>query len=219
MSDGDGGIGGLATRRQARLAGEILAEAFPDAHCELDFRDPLELLVATVLSAQCTDARVNQVTPGLFAAFPGAAAYAAADVAQIEELIRPLGLYRAKAAALKGIGQGLVERFGGRVPRTMGELASLPGVGRKTANVVLGNAFGVPGIAVDTHVGRVARRLGWTGQEAPDKVEADIAGLFPRGQWVDLSNRLIFHGRQVCHARRPDCANCRLAGLCPSAGL
>ncbi|MDR3107889.1 MAG: endonuclease III [Bifidobacteriaceae bacterium] len=199
------------------MAGDELTRVFPDAHCELDFRDPLELLVATVLSAQCADERVNQVTPGLFAAFPDAAAYGAADVTQIEELIRSLGLYRAKAAALKGIGQALVERFAGAVPRTLEELTSLPGVGRKTANVVLGNAFGVPGITVDTHVGRVARRLGWTAEEDPRRVEDDIAALFPREQWIDLCHRLIFQGRQVCHARRPRCDQCRLAELCPSA--
>ncbi|MDR3107555.1 MAG: endonuclease III [Bifidobacteriaceae bacterium] len=196
--------------------GELLAETFPDAHCELDFETPLELLMATVLSAQCTDERVNQVTPGLFAAFPDAADYAAADISQIEELIRSLGLYRAKSAALKGIGLALTERFDGQVPRGLAELTSLPGVGRKTANVVLGNAFGVPGITVDTHVGRLARRLGWTSQRDTTKVETDLAALFPPEQWVDLCNRLIFQGRQVCHARRPDCANCRLAELCPS---
>ncbi|MDR1189328.1 MAG: endonuclease III [Bifidobacteriaceae bacterium] len=211
--------GGLATRRQARLVGEILAQTFPDAHCQLDFRSPLELLIATVLSAQCTDERVNQVTPALFTAFPDAAGYATADLTQLEELIRSLGLYRAKAAAIKGIGVALDERFDGQVPRTLAELTSLPGVGRKTANVVLGNAFGLPGITVDTHVGRLARRLGWTGQKDANKVEADIAALFPPEQWTDLCNRLIFQGRQVCHSRKPACAACRLAELCPSAQL
>jgi endonuclease-3 len=199
------------------LVGEVLAETFPDAHCELDFEGPLQLLVATVLSAQCTDERVNQATPGLFAAFPRATDYAKADLIQIEELIRSLGLYRAKARALKGIGVALVERFGGEVPRTLAELTSLPGVGRKTANVVLGNAFGVPGITVDTHVGRLARRLGWTSQEDANKVEAEIAALFPPERWVSLCHQMIFQGRRVCHARRPDCANCRLVDLCPSA--
>ncbi|MDR1633981.1 MAG: endonuclease III [Bifidobacteriaceae bacterium] len=211
--------GGIATRRQARLVGEVLAETFPDAHCELDFRSPLELLVATVLSAQSTDQRVNSVSPALFAAFADAAGYAAADLVQLETLIRPVGLYRAKAAALKGIGHVLTERFGGEVPATLEELTSLPGVGRKTANVVLGNAFGVPGIAVDTHVSRIAKRLGWTKNQDPNKIEADIAALFPPRQWTDLANRLIFLGRRVCHARRPACGDCRLAGLCPSAEL
>jgi endonuclease-3 len=208
---------GTATRRQAALAGEILAATFPDAHCQLDFRGPLELLIATVLSAQCTDERVNLVTAGLFAAFPSASAYAEADIAQIEELIRPVGLYRTKAASLKGIGAALTDRFAGQVPRTLAELTSLPGVGRKTANVVLGNAFGIPGITVDTHVGRLARRLGWTSQKDASKVEAVIASLFPTELWVDLCNQLIFQGRQVCHARRPACGGCRLNALCPSA--
>ncbi|MDR2565217.1 MAG: endonuclease III [Bifidobacteriaceae bacterium] len=209
--------GGIATRRQARLAGEVLAELFPEARPELDFRSPLELLVATVLSAQSTDKRVNQVTPALFAAYPDAAAYAAAELDQLEAIIRPVGLHRAKAAALKGIGEALTSRFGGAVPATLAELTSLPGVGRKTANVVLGNAFGVPGITVDTHVGRLARRLGWTQSKDAAKAEADIAELFPPEQWTDLSNRLIYLGRRVCHARRPDCGHCKLAALCPSA--
>jgi endonuclease-3 len=212
------GHGGLAGRRGAELAAKILAEAFPDAHTELDHRSPLELLLATVLSAQCTDRRVNMVTPALFAAFPSAQALAAADVTQIEELIRSLGLFQTKAAALKGIGKALSERFDGQVPSNLADLVSLPGVGRKTANVVLGNAFGVPGIAVDTHVGRVARRLGWTASEDAVKVERELGELFDPAEWVALSNRLIFLGRHVCHARKPACGECRLAFLCPSAG-
>jgi endonuclease-3 len=197
----------------------ILAEAFPDAHCELDFNTPLELLVATVLSAQCTDERVNQVTPALFAAFPDAGSYAAASPDQLEELIRSVGLFRSKAKALQGIGAALVERFGGRVPATLEELTSLPGVGRKTANVVLGNSFGIPGITVDTHVGRLARRLGWTAEDDAEKVEDGIGQLFPREEWTILSHRLIFQGRRVCLARRPACGACSIAGLCPSAAL
>jgi endonuclease-3 len=207
----------VAARRQAAQVGRILSEAFPDAHCELDFRSPFELLVATVLSAQCTDQRVNQVTPTLFAAYPDARALGAADLEEIEALIRPVGLYRSKAQSLQGIGAALATRFGGAVPRTMQELVTLPGVGRKTANVVLGEAFGVPAISVDTHVGRTARRLGWTAEQDPEKVEGVIGRLFPPDQWTALSTRLIFLGRRVCHSRRPECGRCALAELCPSA--
>ncbi|MDR1117686.1 MAG: endonuclease III [Bifidobacteriaceae bacterium] len=201
------------------MVAEILAEAFPDAHCELDFENPFELLIATVLSAQCTDERVNQVTPTLFAAFPDAAALAGADAEQIEAIIRPLGLFRAKTKAVLGIGAAVTRRFDGLVPGTLEELTSLPGVGRKTANVVLGNAFGVPALAVDTHVGRVARRLGWTAEEDPGKVESGIGQLFPPKMWTMLSHRLIFQGRRVCHARKPACGACRVAALCPSADI
>ena len=197
--------------------GRILAEAYPDADTELDFGSPLELLVATVLSAQSTDQRVNAVTPALFARYPDAVAYAAADRAELEELIKPAGLYRSKAASIQGLAQAICDRHGGEVPRTLDELVALPGVGRKTANVVLGNAFGVPGITVDTHVGRLARRFGWTSETAPDKVEADLMRLFPRSQWTDLSHRMILHGRRVCHARKPNCDDCPLRELCPSA--
>jgi endonuclease-3 len=218
-ADGDraGNRGGLATARQAQEVDRVLGEAFPDAHCELDFTSPLELLVATVLSAQTTDARVNTVTPALFAAYPDALAYAQADPVQIEELIKTIGLYRNKARSLRGIGQALTERFDGEVPRTLQELTTLPGVGRKTANVVLGNVFGVPGITVDTHVGRLARRLGWTASDKPDQVERDIAALFPPEDWVMLCHRLIFEGRRVCHSRRPECGQCPVRALCPSA--
>lgn len=209
----------VALVRRARRVNRTLAEVYPDARCELDFRSPLELLVATVLSAQTTDVRVNQVTPALFAQFPDAAAYAAADVEDIEAIIRPTGFHRAKAKALVGIGAALCERFDGAVPARQADLVSLPGVGRKTANVVLGDAFGVPGLTIDTHVGRLARRLGWTTQEDPVKVEADVAALIERREWTLVSHRLIFHGRRVCHARRPACGDCAIADLCPSAGL
>ncbi len=209
----------VALVRRARRINRTLAEVYPDARCELDFRSPLELLVATVLSAQTTDVRVNQVTPVLFAQFPDAAAYAAADVEDIESIIRPTGFHRAKAKALVGIGAALSERFDGAVPARQADLVSLPGVGRKTANVVLGDAFGVPGLTIDTHVGRLARRLGWTTQEDPVKVEADVAALIERREWTLVSHRLIFHGRRVCHARRPACGDCAIADLCPSAGL
>jgi len=196
----------------------LLAEAHPDAHCELDFRTPLELSVATILSAQCTDQRVNETTPAVFVRYRTAADYAAADRAELEELIRPTGFYRNKTTALIGLGQALVERFGGEVPPRLADLVTLPGFGRKTANVVLGNAFGIPGITVDTHVGRLVRRFGWTAEEDPVKVEHAVGALFPKSDWTMLSHRLIFHGRRVCHARKPACGACTLAALCPAYG-
>lgn len=197
--------------------GRLLAQAYPDADTELDFSTPLELLVATVLSAQSTDVRVNAVTPGLFARYRDAAAYAAADRAELESYIQSIGLYRSKAASIQGLAQAICERHGGEVPGTLEELVALPGVGRKTANVVLGNAFGVPGITVDTHVGRLARRFGWTEETVPEKVEVDLMEIFPPAEWTDLSHRMILHGRRVCHARSPACDACPLAALCPSA--
>lgn len=209
----------VALVRRARRIDRELAVVYPDARCELDFTTPLELLVATVLSAQCTDKRVNQVTPALFARYPDAAAYAAADPSELEEMIRPTGFFRPKARALSGIGVALVERFGGEVPATLEDLVSLPGVGRKTANVVLGDAFGVPGITVDTHVGRLVRRWGWTTSEDPVRVEHEIGALIERKEWTQFSHRTIFHGRRVCFARRPACGACPIARLCPSAGI
>ena len=191
---------------------------YPDAHCELDFTSPLELLVATILSAQCTDRRVNMVTPVLFARYRSAADYAAADRDEVEKIIQSTGFFRAKTTSLIGLGQALCDRFGGEVPPRMRDLITLPGVGRKTANVVLGNAFGVPGITVDTHLGRLTRRFGWTTQVDPDKIEQEVGPLIPRTEWTMLSHRLIWHGRRVCHARRPACGACALAALCPSFG-
>jgi endonuclease III len=217
MSSIDSGGPALALVRRARRVNRALAERYPDARCELDFRSPLELLVATVLSAQTTDVRVNQVTPGLFARYPDAAAYAGAEREELEEILRPLGFFRAKARSLTGLGQALVERFDGEVPPRLDDLVTLPGVGRKTANVVLGDAFGVPGITVDTHVGRLARRLGWTAEEDPVRVEREIAALIPRAEWTLVSHRLIFHGRRCCLARRPDCATCPVTRDCPSS--
>jgi endonuclease-3 len=185
----------------------------------LDFTTPLELLMATVLSAQSTDKRVNSVTPMLFARYPDARAYAEADISDVEEIIRPTGFQRQKAKSLIGIGQALTERFDGEVPDDQDELVKLPGVGRKTANVVLGDAFNVPGITVDTHFGRLVRRWEWTDQEDPVVVERQIGALFPRKDWTLLSHRVIFHGRRVCHARRPACGACALASLCPSRGI
>ena len=208
----------MARTRRARRINRLLAETYPDAHCELDFTSPLELLVATILSAQTTDVRVNLVTPVVFAKYRSAADYAAADRAEMETLIQSTGFFRAKTNALIGLGQALVERYDGEVPGRLKDLVTLPGVGRKTANVVLGNAFGVPGITVDTHVGRLSRRFGWTTETDADKVEAEVGALFPRRDWTMLSHRLIWHGRRVCHSRRPACGACPLAGLCPSYG-
>ncbi len=195
-----------------------LGRLYPHAHCELDFSTPLELLAATVLSAQSTDRGVNLVTPALFARYPSAGAYAAADRAELEGMIRPTGFYRAKAEHLIGIGAALVERFGGEVPADLADLVSLPGVGRKTANVVLGDAFGVPGITTDTHFLRLSRRFGWTASAKPLVVEAEVGALFDPADWVTLCHRVIWHGRRRCHARRPACGACPLEGLCPSYG-
>jgi len=199
--------------------GRVLAEAYPDAHCELDFTSPLELLVATILSAQTTDKRVNEVTPKLFARYGSAADYAGANRAEMEDLLRPTGFFRAKTDSLIKLGQALTERHGGEVPRRLDDLVRLPGVGRKTANVVLGNAFGVPGITVDTHFGRLSRRFGWTAEDDPVKVEHAVGALFPKKDWTVLSHRLIWHGRRVCHSRRPACGACGIGRLCPSFGL
>ena len=204
-------------RRARRIARE-LAVLYPDVHTELNFNTPLELLVATILSAQTTDKSVNLVTPTLFARYPTAADYAGADRDELEKIIQSTGFYRAKTTSLIGLGQALCERFGGEVPGRLKALVTLPGVGRKTANVVLGNAFGIPGITVDTHFGRLARRFGWTPDTDPVKVEAQVATLIPRKDWTDLSQRMIWHGRRVCHARRPACGACGLARLCPSYG-
>jgi endonuclease-3 len=204
--------------RRARKIVRELAIMYPDAHTELNFTSPLELIVATILSAQTTDKRVNMVTPILFARYPAAADYAAADRAELETIITSTGFFRAKANSLIGLGQALCERFGGEVPPRLNDLVTLPGVGRKTANVVLGNAFGIPGITVDTHFGRLARRFGWTTSTDPVKVEAEVAELIPRRDWTDLSQRMIWHGRRVCHSRRPACGACALARLCPSFG-
>lgn len=196
-----------------------LAEAHPEAHCELDFTSPLELLVATVLSAQTTDVTVNRVTPALFARYPHAAAYASADRTEMEEILRPTGFYRAKTNSLISLGAALVEKFGGDVPGRLADLVTLPGVGRKTANVVLGNAFDVPGITVDTHFGRLVRRWAWTDSEDPVEVEKQVGTLIERKDWTMLSHRVIFHGRRVCHAKKPACGACSLARDCPSAGI
>ena len=204
--------------RRARRIGRELAALYPDAHTELNFTSPLELLVATILSAQTTDRMVNQVTPVLFARYRMAADYASADRGEMEKIILSTGFFRAKTTSLIGLGQALCDRFRGEVPRRLRDLVTLPGVGRKTANVVLGNAFGVPGITVDTHFARLSRRFGWTTDTDPVKIEQEVGSLFPRKDWTYLSHLLIWHGRRVCHSRRPACGACVIANLCPSFG-
>jgi endonuclease-3 len=208
----------LARTRRARAINRDLGAIYPDAHCELDFTTPLELAVATILSAQCTDVRVNLVTPALFARYPTAKDYAGADRAEVEALIKPTGFFRNKTSSLIGLGQALVERHGGEVPSKLDDLVKLPGIGRKTANVILGNAFGIPGLTVDTHFGRLVRRLDWTQETDPVKVEYAVMDLIPKKDWTILSHRLIWHGRRCCYARKPDCAGCGIARLCPSRG-
>ncbi len=223
-SDGDpplpvAGPPPTALVRRARRVRRVLADRYPDARCELDFETPFQLLVATVLSAQTTDVRVNSVTPALFALAPGPEQMAAADRAELEAVLRPVGFYRAKAASVQGLAARLLAEHGGQVPSDLASLVALPGVGRKTANVVRGDGFGLPGITVDTHVGRLARRLGWTTQEDPVAVEADLAALFERRDWTPMSHQVIFHGRRTCFARRPACGACPVARWCPSAGI
>jgi endonuclease-3 len=204
--------------RRARRMNRTLAQAFPHVYCELDFTNPLELTVATILSAQSTDKRVNLTTPALFLKYRTAVDYAQADRDELETIIRPTGFYRNKANSLMRLGQELVERFDGKVPNTLDELVTLPGIGRKTANVVLGNAFEVPGITVDTHFGRLVRRWRWTELDDPVKVEFAVGELIERKEWTLLSHRVIFHGRRVCHAKKPACGVCVLAKDCPSYG-
>ncbi len=204
--------------RRARKVNRVLAETYPEARCELDFDNAFELLVVTVLSAQTTDRRVNAVRPALFAAFPDATALAAGERERIEAIIVSTGFFRAKTESLLKLSQALVERHDGQVPGRLEDLVKLPGVGRKTANVVLGNAFGVPGITVDTHFGRLARRFGWTEETDPVKVEHAVGALFPKRDWTMLSHHLIWHGRRVCHARNPACGACPVATWCPAYG-
>jgi endonuclease-3 len=196
-----------------------LAQLYPDAHCALHHANPLQLLVATILSAQCTDERVNRVTPALFARYPDAAAFAAADQAELEKWIQSTGFFRNKAKNIIACCGQLMELHGGEVPRTMEELVPLPGVGRKTANVLLGNAFDVAGIPVDTHVGRLSLRMSLSEHSDPVKIERDLMALVPRKQWTMFAHRMIFHGRQMCHARNPRCQQCQLAPLCPRQGV
>jgi endonuclease-3 len=208
----------LALTRRARRINRELAALYPDAHCELDFSSPLELAVATILSAQCTDKRVNEVTPALFRRYRTAADYAGANRAELEELVRSTGFFRNKTNSIIGLGQALLERYDGVLPNRIEDLVTLPGFGRKTANVVLGNAFDTPGLTVDTHFGRLVRRWGWTTELDPVKVEKVVAGLLPRSEWTQFSHRAIWHGRRVCQSRKPACGACALDRLCPSYG-
>ena len=207
------------TRAEARAVYRILTKTYPNIRCELDFKNPLELIVATVLSAQCTDKRVNTVTPALFKKYKSAKAYAQADINELEALVFQTGFYHAKARHIQGIGVKLLTEFGGAVPSTLDELITLPGVGRKTANVVLGHAFDIPGITVDTHFGRLSRRFGWTKETDPVKVERIVGELIPQKEWTNLSQRMIWHGRRICHSRKPACGACPVAKLCPSVGI
>ncbi|GID47691.1 endonuclease III [Actinoplanes capillaceus] len=208
----------LGRKRRARKMARELAETHPDAHCELDFTNPLELAVATILSAQTTDVRVNQVTPELFRRYRSAADYAAADREQMEALLRPTGFFRAKTNSLIRLGQALLEHHDGQIPGKLDQLVKLPGIGRKTANVILGNAFGVPGITVDTHFRRLTNRFGWVDEQDEVKIESLVADLIEKRDWTMLSHRVIFHGRRVCHSRTPACGACTLKAMCPSFG-
>jgi endonuclease-3 len=207
------------TRREARAIYRILTKTYPEIRCELDFKNPLELIVAVVLSAQCTDKRVNAITPPLFKKYKKAKDYAKAPLAEIEDFIFSAGFHHVKARHLKGLGIKLVEEFDGEVPATLEELITLPGVGRKTANVVLGHAFDIPGITVDTHFGRLSRRFEWTTSMDPVKVEHEVGELIPQKEWTNLSQRMIWHGRRICHSRKPACGACPLAKICPSVGI
>ena len=206
-------------KSRARAMYRVLTKTYPEVRCELDFANPLQLLIATVLSAQCTDKRVNQVTPALFARYRNVTALAGADLHEIEGLIHSTGFFRSKAKHIKGLAMKIQSDFHGEVPRTLDDLVTLPGVGRKTANVVLGHAFDIPGITVDTHFGRLSRRFGWTTEMDPVKVEHEVGALIPQKEWTNLSQRMIWHGRRICHSRKPACGACPMAKLCPSVGI
>jgi endonuclease-3 len=205
--------------KRARAIYRILSRTYPEVRCELDFASPLQLLVATVLSAQCMDKRVNQVTPVLFKKYQSAQAFAEADLHDLEEIVHSTGFFRVKARNIKRLAMKIQTDFGGEVPHTLPELIMLPGVGRKTANVVLGHAFDTPGITVDTHFGRLSRRFGWTTEKDPVKVEKAVGRLVPQKEWTNLSQRMIWHGRRICHSRKPACGACPLSKICPSVGI
>jgi endonuclease-3 len=209
----------LRKKARAKAIYRILTKNYPNVSCELDYKNPYQLLIATVLSAQCTDKRVNQTTPALFKKYNSIKKMAAADINDLQQLVKSTGFYRAKAKNIKNLSQKILTDFNGEVPSNIEELVTLPGVGRKTANVVLGHGFNIPGITVDTHFGRLSRRFGWSNQKDPVKVEFEVAKLIPQSQWTNLSQRLIWHGRRVCHSRRPACGACVIAKLCPSYGV
>ena len=204
---------------RAKAIYRLLSKSYPNVKCELDYSNAFELLVATVLSAQCTDKRVNQTTPALFKKYKNVKKMASADRRDIERIIKSTGFFRAKAKNIKGLSEKILTEFNGEVPNNLEDLITLPGVGRKTANVVLGHAFNIPGITVDTHFGRLSRRFGWSKENNPVKVEFEVAGLIPEKEWTNLSQRMIWHGRRVCHSRKPACGVCSLAKLCPSFGI
>ena len=204
---------------RAKVIYRQLSKSYPNVRCELDYKNAFQLLVATVLSAQCTDKRVNQTTPALFKKYPNPQKMAKADLRDIQKLVKSTGFFRAKAKNIKGLSNKIMEEFEGKVPSNLEDLITLPGVGRKTANVVLGHAFGIPGITVDTHFGRLSRRFGWSKQNNPVKVEFEVGELIPQKEWTNLSQRMIWHGRRVCHSRKPACGACALAKLCPSYGI
>ena len=204
---------------EARAIYRVLTKTYPDVRCELDFQTPFQLLCATVLSAQCTDKRVNQTTPALFKKYPTAKKMSVADIKDIQRLVKSTGFYRAKAKNIKGLSNQIMDAFGGKVPNKLDDLIQLPGVGRKTANVVLGHAFDIPGITVDTHFGRLSRRFGWTTSMDPVKVEHEVGALIPQQEWTNLSQRMIWHGRRICHSRKPACGACPVAKICPSVGI
>jgi endonuclease-3 len=207
------------TEKRAKALYRGLCKTYPEIYCELNFANPLQLVIATVLSAQCTDKRVNLVTARLFKKYKNVRAYAKAPIEEIEEIIYPTGFYHAKARHIRGLAEKVITEFGGEVPSTIEELITLPGVGRKTANVVLGHAFDTPGITVDTHFGRLSRRFSWTQSLDPVKVEHEVGELIPQAEWTNLSQRMIWHGRRVCHSRKPACCACTLAKICPSVGI
>jgi endonuclease-3 len=204
---------------RAKVIYRQLSKSYPNVRCELDYKNAFQLLVATVLSAQCTDKRVNQTTPALFKKYPNPQKMAKADLRDIQKLVKSTGFFRAKAKNIKSLSNKIMEKFDGKVPSNLEDLITLPGVGRKTANVVLGHAFGIPGITVDTHFGRLSRRFGWSKQNNPVKVEFEVGELIPEKEWTNLSQRMIWHGRRVCHSRKPACGACALAKLCPSYGI
>jgi len=204
---------------RAKVIYRQLSRSYPNVRCELDYKNAFQLLVATVLSAQCTDKRVNQTTPALFKKYPSPKKMANANLKDVQNLVKSTGFFRAKAKNIKGLSNKIMEEFDGKVPSNLEDLITLPGVGRKTANVVLGHTFGIPGITVDTHFGRLSRRFGWSKQNNPVKIEFEVGELIPEKEWTNLSQRMIWHGRRVCHSRKPACGACALAKLCPSYGI